>query len=79
MPNKAAHIQQGILCRRGRSMMPTPMRTRGMPALGLFQRSTISTAGAGKGERIFTINTLIGDVILTQPDAYAQVAFRVSV
>ena len=77
MPAKASDIQQGILCRKGRSMMPTPMRTAVCPHWGYFSIDDIYT-GASKGERIFTINTLVGDVILTQPGAYAQVAFRVS-
>ena len=34
-------------------------------------------SGSGKGERYFTMHVLLGDVILIQPDAYAQVSFRV--
>ena len=78
MPAKATHIQQGIMCRKGRSMTPAPMRTAVCPSWGYVSIDDIYT-GAGKGERVFTINTLVGDVILTQPSAYAQVAFRVSV
>ena len=78
MPATDSHIQQGILCRKGRSMMPAPMRTAVCPHWGYFSIDDIYT-GASKGERLFTIATLIGDVVLTQPDAYAQVAFRVSV
>ena len=77
MPVKASHIQKGIACLKGRSMMPSPMRTAVCPSWGFFSVDDIVT-GAAKGERVFTINTLIGDVILTQPDAYAEVAFRVS-
>ena len=77
MPLKASNIQQGILCRKGRSMMPAPMRTAVCPHWGYFSIDDIYT-GASKGERVFTINTLVGDVILTQPAAYEQVAFRVS-
>ena len=77
MPATATNIQQGILCRKGRSMMPAPMRTAVCPHWGYFSIDDIYT-GASKGERVFTINTLVGDVILTQPAAYAQVAFRVS-
>ena len=36
-------------------------------------------SGSAKGERFFTLHVLIGDVILVQPDAYAQVSYRVSV
>ena len=78
MPVKASHIQKGIACLKGRSMMPSPMRTAVCPSWGFFSIDDIVT-GAAKGERVFTINTLIGDVILTQPDAYVEVAFRVSV
>ena len=77
MPDKVSHVQQGILCRKGRSMMPAPMRTAICPHWGYFTVDDIYT-GAHKGQRRFVINTLVGDVILVQPDAYAQVAFRVS-
>lgn len=59
-------------------MMPTPMRTAVCGSYGYFQIDDIYT-GAQKGQRRFVINTLITDVILTQPSAYSQVAFRVSV
>ena len=78
MPASATNVQQGILCRKGRSMMPTPMRTAVCPHWGYFTIDDIFT-GALKGQRRFVINTLVGDVILVQPSAYAQVAFRVSV
>ena len=78
MPDSASNIRQGILCRKGRSMMPTPMRTAVCGSYGYFQIDDIYT-GAQKGQRRFVINTLITDVILTQPSAYSQVAFRVSV
>ncbi len=77
MPDKAAHIQQGLLCRKGRSMEPSPMRTAVCPHWGYFSIDDIYT-GAGKGERRFVLSALVGDVILVQPDAYAKVAFRVS-
>ena len=78
MPDTATNVQQGILCRKGRSMMPTPMRTAVCPHWGYFTIDDIFT-GALKGQRRFVINTLVGDVILVQPSAYAQVAFRVSI
>ena len=78
MPATASNIQAGILCRKGRSMMPSPMRTAICPHWGYFSIYDIYT-GARKGQRRFVINTLVGDVILVQPSAYAQVAFRVSV
>ena len=78
MPAKAAHIQQGILCRKGRSTMPTPMRTAVAPHWGYISVDDIYT-GAAKAERRYVLSVLVGDVILVQPDAYKQVAFRVSV
>ena len=68
--------QQAILCRKGRSMSPSPMRTAVCPVwYGSISIDDIYT-GARKGERYFTLSVLLGDVILVQPDAYAQVAFQ---
>ena len=79
MPAKANHIQQGILYRKGRSMMAgsTGMRTAVCPHWGEVAIDDIYS-GSAKAERYFTMHVLLGDVILVQPDAYAQVAFRVS-
>ena len=78
MPAKDAHVQQAILCRKGRSMMPSPTRLAVCPIwYGSIGIDDIYT-GARKGERYFTFSVLLGDVILVQPDAYSQVAFRVS-
>ena len=73
MPAKASHIAQGILCRKGRM----GMRTAVCPHWGYLSIDDIYS-GARKGERYYTISVLMGDVILVQPDAYAQVAYRVS-
>ena len=73
MPATAANIQQGILCRKGR----TGMRTAVSPTWGSISIDDIYS-GARKGERNFTVSAIVGDVILVQPAAYAQVAFRVS-
>ena len=80
MPAKAAHIQQAILYRMGRSMMGGAggMRTAVCPHWGEIGIDDIYS-GSAKGERYFTLHVLLGDVIVVQPDAYAQVAFRVSV
>ena len=76
MPAVANNIQQAILCRKGRSMMPAPTRTAVCPVWhGSISVDDIYT-GARKGERYFTLSVLLGDVILVQPDAYAQVNFR---
>lgn len=77
MPAKSSHIQKAILCRKGRSMTPTPMRTSVMPSWGHFSIDDVYS-GAAKGERQFTVSTLVGDVHIVQPAAYTEVAFRVS-
>ena len=59
-------------------MMPAPMRTAVCPVwFGSISIDDIYS-GAKKGERYFTLSVLLGDVILVQPAAYAQVSFRVS-
>ena len=73
MPTKTNHIAQGILCRKGRP----GMRTAVSPTWGSISIDDIYS-GARKGERYFTVSAIVGDVILTQAAAYAQVAFRVS-
>ena len=77
MPATASHVQQAILCRKGRSMMPDPMRLAVAPHWGYISVDDIYT-GARKAERRYVLSVLVGDVILVQPSAYAQVAFRVS-
>ena len=79
MPTTEAHIQQGILYRKGRSAMGASagMRTAICPHWGEVSIDDIYS-GSAKGERYFTMHVLLGDVILVQPNAYAQVAFRVS-
>ena len=79
MPATDANVQQGIMCRKGRSQMPSPMRIAVCPVwFGSISIDDIYT-GAKKGERYVTLSVLLGDVILVQPLAYAQVAVRVSV
>ena len=73
MPAKASHIAQGILYRMGR----TGMRTAVCPHWNEVGIDDIYS-GSGKGERAFSLHVLLGDVILVQPSAYAQVAYRVS-
>ena len=73
MPAKASNIQKGILCRKGRS----GVRTAVCPHWGSVSIDDIYS-GRLKGERFFTVSVLLGDVILVQPDAYKEVAFRVS-
>ena len=79
MPDKATHIQQAILYRKGRSMMggAGAMRTAVCPHWNEVSIDDIYS-GSAQGERFFTMHVLLGDVILVQPDSYAQVAYRVS-
>ena len=79
MPDKASHIAQAILYRMGRSGMGASagMRTAVCPVWGEIGIDDI-VSGSAKAERYFTMHVLLGDVILTQPDAYAQVRLRVS-
>ena len=72
MPDPASTIQQAILYRKGRSM-----RTAVCPHWNEISIDDIFSASAS-GERFFTIHVLLGDVILVQPDAYAQIAFKVA-
>ena len=77
MPAAVANIQQAIVCRKGRSMTPTPTRLAVCPTWGYLSVEDIFT-GARKGERRYVLSVLVGDIILVQPDAYAQVAYRVA-
>ena len=79
MPAAASNIQQAILYRKGRSMMggAGAMRTAVCPHWNEISIDDIYT-GSAKGERFFTMHVLLGDVILVQPDAYAQIAYRMA-
>ena len=70
MPDAASNIQQAILYRKGRTM-----RTAVCPHWNQVSIDDIYS-GSAQGERFFTFHVLLGDVILVQPDAYAQVAFK---
>ena len=74
MPDAAANVQQAILYRSGRA----GIRRAVCPHWGQLEIDDIFS-GAASGQRSFTAHILLGDVILTQPGAYAQVAFRVAV
>ena len=73
MPATDQNVQQAILYRKGR----TGIRTAVLPHWGEISIDDVYS-GSGKGERYFTVHVLLGDVILVQPDAYAEVSFRVS-
>ena len=73
MPDTVSNVAQGIVCLKGRP----GMRTAVCPHWDYIGIDDIYS-GSAKGERYYTISVLVGDVILVQPDAYKQVAFRVS-
>ncbi len=73
MPAAATNVQQAILHRRGR----TGMRTAVCPHWGEVSIDDIYS-GAASATRSFTMHVLLGDVILVQPAAYAQTAFKVA-
>ncbi len=73
MPDSAGNIQQAILHRKGR----TGLRTAVCPHWGEVGIDDIYS-GSAAGERHFTMHVLLGDVILVQPDAYAQSAFKLA-
>ena len=58
-------------------MMPSPMRIAVCPVwFGSNQQSTTSIRARRRARRYFTLSVMLGDVILTQPGAYAQVAVQ---
>ena len=71
------NVQQAILFRMGRAMQggAGAMRTAVCPHWNEVSIDDIYS-GSARGERTFTMHVLLGDVILVQPDAYAQIAFR---
>ena len=71
------NVQQAILHRMGRSMMggAGAMRTAVCPHWNIIDIDDIYS-GSAQGERFFTMHVLLGDVIIVQPGAYAQVAFQ---
>ena len=79
MPAKTSHVAQALLYRKGRSMLggDMSMRTAVLPHWGQVSIDDIYS-GSAQGERYVTFHVLLGDVILVQPDAYSQIAYRVS-
>ena len=73
MPDTASKIQQAILHRKGRM----GIRTAVCPHWNEISIDDIYS-GSAKGERFFTMHVLLGDVILVQPAAYGQVAYKLA-
>ena len=73
MPAAAANIATGIAARLGQ-----PGITRAVvPSWGRLVVDDIYT-DSDKGERHITISAIVGDLLIAQPDAYAQLAARVT-
>ena len=72
-------VQQAILYRKGRSMMggAGAMRTAVCPHWNEISIDDIYS-GSASGTRHFTMHVLLGDVIMVQPAAYEQIAFRLA-
>ena len=72
-------VQQAILYRKGRSMMggAGAMRTATCAHWNEISIDDIYS-GSASGTRHFTMHVLISDVILVQPAAYQQIAFKVA-
>ena len=79
MPAAVSNAQQAILYRKGRSMMggAGAMRTAVCPHWNEIGIDDIYS-GSASGERFFTMHVLLGDVILVQPNAYAQSSFQLA-
>ncbi len=72
-------VQQAVLYRMGRSMMGgmPGMRTAVCPHWNVISIDDIYSLSAS-GQRAFTMHVILGDVIIVQPDAYAQIAYKVA-
>ena len=73
MPAAVSNIQQAIAMRAG---FPG-LRKAVCPHWGRMGIEDIYT-GSAKAERYLSFHVLLGDVILVQPDAYKQVAFKLA-
>ena len=71
MPAVASNVQQAILHRKGRS----GIRTAVCPHWGALSIDDVYS-GSASGTRYVTVHVLVGDVLIVQPDAYAQVSYR---
>ena len=73
MPDAAANIQKGILRRTGR----TGIRTAVCPHWGGLSIDDVYS-GSASGTRFVTFHVLLGDVLVIQPGAYSEVAFKLA-
>ena len=79
MPDTASTIAQAILFRRHSRFLDGvgPMRTAVCPTWAELGIDDIYSDSAS-GQRHFTLHSLVGDVIVTQPDAYSRTAFKLA-
>ena len=73
MPAAASNIQQAIAYRTGQG----GIRKAVCPHWGRMGIEDVYT-GSAKAERYLSFHVLLGDVILVQPDAFKQVAFKLA-
>ena len=80
MPDAASTIQQAILYRRARGFLNMGEGYMRTAVCATWNEISIDDiySGSASGERFFTMHVLLSDVIVVQPDAYAQVQFKVS-
>ena len=80
MPAAAANVQSAILYRKGMSEFENAdggIRTATIPIWNEIEIDDIYTLSA-RGQRAFTMHILAGDIVVQQPDAYREIAFRVA-
>ena len=80
MPDPDTNVQAAILYRTGMSEFENDggIRTATLPIWNEIGIDDIYTLSA-RGQRAFTMHILAGDIVLQQPNAYRQVAFRTGV
>ena len=79
MPDPVSTIQPAVLYRMAGGEMTNggPIRTATLPIWSEIGIDDIYSS-SGSGTRHFTMHIICGDVILVQPDAYAEVRFKVA-
>ena len=73
MPDAANNIQQAILHRKGRA----GIRTAVCPHWGALSIDDVYS-GSASGIRYVSFHVLLGDVLVIQPGAYAEVSYRLA-
>ena len=78
MPDAASNVQQAILYRKGRSMMggAGAIRTAVCPHWNEVSIDDIYSGLRQRDSALHACMFCLGDVILVQPDAYAQISFQ---